>query len=118
MRHRVVLLLLIVLSIVSFTCGSSPSQTGSVAGGPQFEPGDALALVKKELRRVAASQNGCDLVLRIGGWNEEYEGDGVWTVKARLGPAFRVIELTSAVQEANVGSAHSHDRYTCHPSQG
>ena len=74
--------------------------------------------MKKALRRVSASQDGCGLILRIGDWSEEYQGRGLWLVQARRGELFMIDEATQTVTEFSPAADHTHDAYACHPSRG
>ena len=119
MGKSVIAGLLVAVSLALLACSSGPAETASSSGedAPTFDEGTATDLVKKALRSIAGQQGGCQLILRIGGWTEEYDGDGVWSVKAKRGQPFRVHELTSRVIELGAGAGHSHNQYACHPSR-
>ena len=119
MRTSVIAGLLISLCLSLLACGSGPADTAANSGEdvPTFEEGVATDLVKKALRSISGQQSGCQLLLRIGGWTEQYDGDGIWSVTAKRGKPFRVHELTSRVIELGAGVGHSHDQYACHPSR-
>ena len=120
MRSSVLPCFLITISVLLSACGSGTSETlsNSPDDVPAFQEGVAIDLVKKALRSIARQQSGCELILRVGGWTERYDGKGIWSVTAKRGNPFRVHELTSRVLERGAGSAsHGHSQYSCHPSQ-